>query len=141
MSRRRSVEAAGCGHATPIPSACQIGGLLASSVVVPFAVGTREVPSDPAEQVGTVFRRMGRILAEAGAGWDDVARITFDTSGPAVRDAIDRTWVEYFPDPASRPARQTRVAVLPAGMEVQCEFLAVLPDRPRPVPAPTTEET
>lgn len=124
---RVSIDAPGCGHATPIPAASRIGPLLASSVVVPFGVGTRDVPDDVAEQVANVFRRASLILAAADAGWDDVLRITFFTTGPATRDAIDRTWTEYFPDPASRPARHTQIVTLPAGMEVQCEFLAVLP--------------
>lgn len=124
---RESIDAPGCEHATPIPAASRIGPLLASSVVVPFGVGTREVPDDVGEQVANVFRRAGLILAAADAGWKDVLRITFFTTGPATRDAIDRTWTEHFPDPASRPARHTQIVSLPAGMEVQCEFLAVLP--------------
>lgn len=124
---RESVDAPGCEHATPIPAASRIGPLLASSVVAPYDVGTREAPADVAEQVTNVFRRAGLILAAADAGWADVLRITFFTAGPATRDAIDRTWTEYFPDPASRPARHTQLVTLPAGMEVQCEFLAVLP--------------
>lgn len=125
---RKSVDAAGCEHATPIPSASRIGPVLASSVIVPYAVGTRQFPEDVGEQVTNVFRRAGLILAEAGAGWDHVLRITFFTTGSATRDAIDAAWTDHFPDPASRPARHTQIAALPAGMDVQCEFLAVLPN-------------
>lgn len=123
---RTSVEAVGCEHATPIPAASRVGPLLASSVIVPFNVGTRAVPDDVGEQVGNVFQRMGLILASAGATWEEVARITFFTSGPGMRDEIDAVWVEHFPAPASRPARSTRIATLPSGMVIQCEFLAVL---------------
>lgn len=124
---RASVDAAGCEHATPIPAASQVGALLVSSVIVPFNLATREVPDDVGEQVGNIFQRMGLILDSAGATWGDVVSITFFTSTSGTRDEIDSTWVEYFPDPASRPARSTRIAALPAGMEVQCEFFAVLP--------------
>ncbi len=124
MSSRASIDAAGCDHATPIPTASRIGPLLASSVVVPFKVGTRDVPTDLEAQVGNVFVRVGLILAEAGGSWDDVVRMTFFVTGPGSRDAIDPAWTARFPDPAHRPARHTQVATLPAGMEVQCEFLA-----------------
>lgn len=128
MSTRDSVDAAGCEHATPIPTASRIGPLLASSVIVPFTVGTRDVPTDLDAQVGNVFARAGLILAEAGGSFDDVARITFFVTGPGTRDAIDAAWTAHFPDPAHRPARHTLVATLPPGMEVQCEFLAYLSD-------------
>lgn len=121
-----SVDAAGCEHATPIPTASRVGPLLASSVVVPFAVGTRDVPTDLDAQVANVFERVGLILAVAGGGWDDVARMTFFVTGPGSRDAIDSAWEKHFPYAGSRPARHTQVATLPAGMEVQCEFLAYL---------------
>ena len=123
---RRSVDAAGCEHATPIPTGSRIGPFLASSVIAPFDVGSREVPTEVSVQVENVFRRAGLILAEAGAGWQDVLRMTFFVASGSTRDAVDRRWSEQFPDPASRPARMTQVAVLPRPMEIQCEFLAVM---------------
>lgn len=124
---RISVDTPGCEHATPIPTASRVGPLLASSVIVPFIVGTREIPDDVDEQVGNVFQRMGLILDSAQATWEQVVRITFFTSRSGIRHEIDAAWAKHFPDPASRPARSTRIATLPAGMEVQCEFLAVMP--------------
>lgn len=121
---RRSVDATGCEHATPIPTASRIGPLLASSVIVPFDVGTRNVPADPKDQVENVFRRAGLILAEAGAGWEHVARMTFLVAGSSTRDLIDAAWTEHFPDPDRRPARMTILSTLPTAMEIQCEFLA-----------------
>ena len=125
-SARRSVDATGCEHATAIPTASRVGPVLASSVIVPFEVGTREVPDEIPSQVAAVFRRAGLILAEADAGWRDVVRMTFFVASASTRDAIDRAWAEQFPDPTSRPARITQVAVLPRPMELQCEFLAVI---------------
>ena len=124
---RYSVDAPGCEHATPIPPASRVGPLLASSVIVPFDVGTRDVPGDVDTQVANLFDRAGRIFTAGGAGWDDVARMTFFVTSASSRDVIDRLWTTHFPDPAHRPARMTQIATLPDPMEVQCEFLAVVP--------------
>jgi 2-iminobutanoate/2-iminopropanoate deaminase len=121
---RRSIDAEDCEHATPIPTASRIGPLVASSIVVPFDLGTRSVPSGVDAQVDNLFRRVEGVLAAAGCGWPDVLRMTFLVASPASRDAVDRAWLEHFPDPASRPARSTQTASLPDPMEVQCEFLA-----------------
>lgn len=62
-----------------------------------------------------------------GAGWGDVAKMTFDALDASSRDAVDEAWTGHFPDPDSRPARTTvTVAAMPPSMQVQCEFLAVL---------------
>ena len=126
VATRRSIDAEGCEHATPIPTASRIGSWVASSVIVPFDVGTRQVPEGVAAQVKNVFARAGLILDAAGARWDDVLRMTFYVAGAASRDDIDRSWTEHFPDPERRPARMTQVATLPESMEVQCEFLALV---------------
>ncbi|MEU4377260.1 RidA family protein [Pseudonocardia alni] len=102
--------------------------MLASSVVAPFTVGTRELPSAVSDQVHNVFERVGLLLGAANGGWDDVLRMTFFVAGPDSRDAVDQEWITHFPDPDARPARHTQVATLPKGMEVQCEFLAYLAD-------------
>lgn len=123
---RRSVNAEGCEHATPIPTASRLGPLLVSSVIAPFNVGERSVPDGVADQVANLFERAGLILDAGGAGWEDVARMTFYVADASSRDAIDGAWTTRFPDPATRPARMTLTTTLPAPMEVQCEFLALV---------------
>ena len=123
---RRSVEAAGCEHATPIPTASRVGPLLASSIVAPYDVDTRSVPETVADQVSNLFDRVAHILDAAGAGWDDIARMTFFVSDASSRDAIDAAWTARFPDASARPARATLTVALPPPMEVQCEFLALV---------------
>lgn len=124
---RWSVDAPGCEHATPIPTASRVGPLLASSVVAPYDVGTRSLPETVSEQVANLFERAGRVLDTGGAGWADVAKMTFYVRDASSRDAIDEAWTTHFPDPDHRPARTTvTVAAMPPSMEVQCEFLAVV---------------
>ena len=126
-SRRESVDAAGCEHATPIPAASRIGPFVAASLVAPFDVGSRSVPDGADAQVANVFERAGLVLGAAGLEWADVLRMTFHVADPSSREAIDRAWLVRFPDERHRPARMTLTAPLPDGVEVQGEFLAVAP--------------
>ena len=68
---------------------------------------------------------MGNMLTEAGAGWDDMAKITFFvTDAAASREALNGPWVEKFPDPASRPSRHN--LQVPGGDKpsISCVFTA-----------------
>jgi 2-iminobutanoate/2-iminopropanoate deaminase len=42
------------------------------------------------------------------------------------RDAVNKPWLEMFPDENDRPARHATQADLPGGMLVQLEIIAVL---------------
>ena len=74
---RQSIDIEGFGHENPIPAATRIGPLLVSSIIAPFDAGTRDVPADPEAQVRNLFASMAGILAAAGGGFADVAKITF----------------------------------------------------------------
>jgi 2-iminobutanoate/2-iminopropanoate deaminase len=104
---RQSIEIEGFGHQNPIPAASRIGPLLVSSVVAPMNPGTRDVPDDMDSQIANLFTHVGKILEAGGAGWDDVAKMTFFVSTMAFRDAINEPWAQRFPDPDRRPARHT----------------------------------
>jgi enamine deaminase RidA (YjgF/YER057c/UK114 family) len=122
---RQSIEIEGFGHQNPIPAASRIGPLLVSSVVAPMNPGTRDVPEDMDSQIANLFTHVGRILEAGGAGWDDVAKMTFFVSTMAFRDAINAPWVERFPDAEHRPARHT--LLVPSGSSrptVTCEVMA-----------------
>jgi 2-iminobutanoate/2-iminopropanoate deaminase len=109
VSERRSISIPGLSHLTAIPVATRIGPLVVSSVIAPFDPGTRTVPEAIEDQVANLFTHVEAMLTEAGAGWDDVAKMNFWVAEPAHRDAIEAPWTERFPDPASRPSRHTHV--------------------------------
>jgi 2-iminobutanoate/2-iminopropanoate deaminase len=122
---RQSIETPGFAHQNPIPAACRIGPLLVSSVVAPMNPGTRDVPDEMDRQIANLFTHVGSILEAGGAGWDDVAKMTFFVSTMAFRDAINAPWVERFPDADHRPARHT--LLVPGSSSrpmVTCEVLA-----------------
>ena len=124
---RRSIEIDSFRHANPIPAACRIGPLLASSVIAPRDPGTNHVPDDVDAQIANLFHHVGEMLAAAGGDWQHIAKMSFYVPDIAMRDAINGPWAERFPDPDSRPARHTQVAPT-AGKAISCEFLAYIGD-------------
>ena len=121
---RRSVEIPTLEHANPIPAATRSGQLGVRSGSPPYDRGTRRGPDRLEPQVEDLFAHGGGILAAAGAGWGDAARMTFYVRELATRDAINGPWVERFPDAAARPSRHTMVVA--AGPAVSCDLLAYL---------------
>jgi len=121
MPDRRSIEIEGLSHLTAIPVATRIGPLVTSSVIVAFNPGTREVPEGAKAQLDNLFRHMKLILDEAGASWDDVAKVEFWAPTAEMRSEIDGHYVEVFPDEASRPSRHTHVS---GGTVMTASFIA-----------------
>jgi 2-iminobutanoate/2-iminopropanoate deaminase len=122
---RRSIDIQSFAHQNPIPAATRIGPLLVSSIIPPFDAGTRKVPEAVDAQIENLFLHIGNMLTEAGASFDDVAKITFFVSDIRYRDAINEPWLKRFPDPASRPSRHTMV-VAGGGPAISCEFSAYI---------------
>ncbi|MGY0019720.1 RidA family protein [Streptomyces sp. YJ-C3] len=84
-------------------------------------------PGDPAAQARQVFENLRKCLAAAGAGFDDVVKLTYYMTDmafmPAVREARDA-----FLDPARLPAASAvQVAALVSpGFLMEIEAFAVL---------------
>lgn len=126
MSRRRVIEFPTIRHAAPIPSAVVIDNVLASSALFGADPATGALPAEADAQVGFLFRNVADILDLAGGTPDDVLRMDVLIRDNAVRELVNREWLQMFPDPADRPARHiTVVENLPAAAQI--ELLAVLP--------------
>ena len=126
---RRSIEIDSFVHANPIPCATRIGPLIESSIIPPYNAGVRELPDTLEEQIANLFLHMGGMLEEAGATWDDMARITFfvQDAGES-RAALNGTWEEKFPDPASRPSRHNLEVPGSGPVKISCVFTAYVLD-------------
>ena len=124
MSERRSIEIEGLRHRTAIPVASRVGPLLASSVIVCFNPGTRDVPESIEAQYANIFHHVGRMLDAAGADWSCIAKMEFWTP-VADKGALDPLWIEKFPDPDSRPARHTHIG---QSSEARATFIAYIED-------------
>ena len=58
--------------------------------------------------------------------FDDIVRMTCLLADLGDREAINKQWLEMFPDENDRPARHTSRYDPPGGMKVQIEIVAVL---------------
>ena len=123
--RQRSIHVEGLVHAAPIPLGCRVGPILATSGVGGRDPATGQLPPDADGQARNAFANLGRILEAGGMDFGDVVKLTVFVVDEVHRDAINRHWLERYPDPDRRPARHTLVLPLRGGMLLQLEALAV----------------
>jgi 2-iminobutanoate/2-iminopropanoate deaminase len=108
--------------------AVRAGDLLFVSGVVPVDAEGRLVGGDDvAEQARAVFEGLRRVLAAAGAGPQDVVKVTVFLTDVDDRPTINPVRQEFFGDtrPASTLVEVSRLAIPGARLEV--EAVAVLP--------------
>ena len=127
MSARRSIEVEGFSHgAQPIPAASRVGNIVMTGGVYGLDPATGKIPDDVEKQAELMFYNLKRIMTAAGASMDRIVKMTVYVKVPDGRPAVNKYWLEAFPDPASRPARHTfQNDHLPANMLVQCDATAV----------------
>jgi len=131
MSKRKSFEVEGLGHANPIPAVSRIGNLVVTGGVPGTDTSTGKMPEDAAAQCANMFANLRKILAAAGATPEDVIRVTVWIARPEIRAEVNKHWVVMFPDPGSRPARHTMFYDhFTSPMVVQCEAWAVIGGNP-----------
>ena len=72
------------------------------------------------------LENVGRILAQAGAGFGDVVRCGVFLADINDFGAMNEVYATFFPDP--KPARTTvQVAALPGGIKVEIDCVVLLP--------------
>ncbi|WP_340384463.1 RidA family protein [Streptomyces sp. SS7] len=126
--RRRPIEIPGVHHGgAPFPLAVVVGDLLVSSAVHGMDPDTGKVPETLEAQTAGVFANIRRILAAAGAGPGDIAKVAVFLAEGQSRESLNAEWVAMFPDADDRPVRHTVPSALPPSLLIQCEFTAVLP--------------
>ncbi len=128
---RRSIEVPGVSHGNaPIPMGARVGHLIYSSGIMGKDPATDTLPPDAPSQAKFMFDNLRSLLAQGGAGLDDVVHVKAYVKDNSHRDALNAEWVKCFPDPHDRPARHTMVVDLPRGMLVQIEVVAVVKGGP-----------
>ena len=127
--RQKSLEVQGLSHVSaPIPMACRIGPVLATSGIGGKNADTGEMPPDAGTQAANCFENLKRVLAAGGLDLGDVVKVTVYIADEAHRAAVNAPWLQHYPDPEHRPARHALVMPLRGGMLVQIEALAVASD-------------
>lgn len=128
MPWRESIQVPPMLHQNPIPTASRVGNMLCTSVIGGRDPETGQVPQTAEEQAVNCFKILARILDKGGATPEDVAHVTVYIKDSSMRPAVNKPWVEMFPDEHSRPARHTIVMENMGGM-VQIEAVAVIQPR------------
>lgn len=127
MPTREAVVTAGAPKAIgPYSQAVRIGNLLFCSGQIPLDPATGElVAGDIAAQTRRVFANLGAVLAEAGLGFEAVAKTTVYLADMKDFAAMNEVYATYFSQPA--PARSTiQAAALPRNARVEIDIIAVL---------------
>jgi enamine deaminase RidA (YjgF/YER057c/UK114 family) len=119
--------AAGRGYSQVVTGRGRL--VVVSGQIAQDSTGELVGPGDPAAQARQVFENLRRCLAEAGAGFGDVVKLTFfvlDIADlPAVREARDAVI------DTSRPPASTAVqvaALFAPGYLLEVEALALVDD-------------
>ena len=123
--RQKSLHVEGLSHSVPIPMGCRVGPILATSAVGGRDPATGQLAADAAAQAGQAFENLKAVLAAGGLDLGDVVKLTVYVGEESYREAINKFWLQCYPDAAHRPARHTMVMPLRGGMLVQLEALAV----------------
>lgn len=126
MTRRTSIYVDGFGHKNPIPAAARIGNFVASGIIYGLDTGSGKPAPTLDAQCKLMFQHLKRIIEAAGGTTDDILKLNVLLMDRSNREPVNREWLAMFPDPKTRPARQTMQADLDGGKLVQCDFLAVI---------------
>lgn len=127
MNRRETINVEGLRHGDlPIPVATKIDNFVFSSGIHPLDTDIGEIPNDPKHQVRLVFQHAKTIVETAGGTTDDIALMTFNLKDDTYRALVNDEWIRMFPNPDSRPARNTYITDLGFGMIIHIMMQAII---------------
>ena len=128
MSKRTSIEVEGFSHGgIPIPAASRVGNVIMTGGISGQDPATGKVPDDAQAQVTFAFANLAKILAAAGASFEDVVKLSVSVKSFELREAINVEWLKAFPDEHSRPARHvTKYDNFGGATALQLEAYAVV---------------
>lgn len=122
---RKSIYIEGFSHKNPIPAGCRVGPLLESGSVLGTDPATGKVAETIEAQCAFMLANMQRIVEAAGGTTGDIAKVTVWMKNRGDRPALNKPWLEMFPDPANRPARHAiSQPDLDMGKLIECSFTA-----------------
>ena len=125
-SKRQVIEIPGVKHTAPIPMAVRYGNTLYTSAIMGIDGETGRLGDGADEQARFAFDNLRKVLDAAGATPDNIVRMTVHLTNHDFRAAINKPWLEWFPDEHDRPARHSVLADLPRGFLLQIEIVAII---------------
>ena len=128
MARKgRSIHVDGVKHGAPIPFGARVGNMIFSSGIIGTDPATGKVPDDLDSQCVFAFANMKTMLENAGGKLENIGSIKVYMKDRSQREAVNRPWLEMFPDEEDRPARNAiEYDAFPPGILVQLEVIAVV---------------
>ena len=123
----RSIHVDGLKHGAPIPMGARVGNMIFSSGIMGPDPATGTVPEDLESQCVFAFANMKTMVENAGGTIKNIGTIKVYMKDRSQRDAVNRPWLEMFPDEDDRPARHAiEYDAFPPGVLVQLEIIAVV---------------
>ena len=128
MAKRQRIKGKGITeHPQPFPAAVKIGNMVFTAGISGDHPETHKVPDGIDEQCKNAFRNMRVIIETAGGSIGDIAKVTIWLKDRSTRDAVNKVWLEMFPNEDDRPVRHTLANPdLAANRMIQMEFIAVI---------------
>ncbi len=123
----RSIHVEGVQHGAPIPMGARVGNMIFSSGIIGADPSTGQVPEDLERQCVFAFANMKTMVENAGGTVQNIGSIKVYMKDRSQREAVNRPWLEMFPDEDDRPARHAiEYGAFPPGVLVQLEVIAVV---------------
>lgn len=115
-----------------VPSGLRVDDYVLASQINGCDTVTGEPVGGLEEQTKLAFEKIGKLLNEAGGGFENLGRATAFVTKREHREPVNgEWWYEIFPDPQDRPAYKVILADLPFGHLVRFDVIGVLGGRRR----------
>ena len=124
MAPRKSIYIDAFSHKNPIPAAALVNGTLMSGIIYGLDPETGRAAEGMDAQCRLMFGHLKAILEAAGTTPASIVKLNVYLKDRSQREALNREWLELFPDPDDRPVRQAMQADLDGGKLIQCDFVA-----------------
>lgn len=103
-----------------------VGNLVFSSAISGRDPQTGVAPADPDQQAAAMFRNLRRFMEAAGGTPEDIGHLTVYLKEEKYREAVNKAWLDMFPDAHNRPARHAVQSEMRRDLLFQIEVIAVL---------------
>ena len=127
VGKGRSIHVEGLVHGAPIPAGARVGNMIFSSGIMGTDPATGKVPEDLESQCVFAFAHMKTMVENAGGSLKNIGSVKVYMKDRSQREAVNKPWLEMFPDEDDRPARHAiEYDAFPPGVLMQLEVVAVL---------------
>lgn len=110
----------------PYSPGIDVGNLVFLSGQIGIDPATGKMVADGVEeQARQAMENLGRVLQEAGLGYENVVKTTIFLADIGDYGAVNEVYASFFPEGTPPPARSTiQVAAIPAGAKIEIDFIA-----------------